>query len=229
MNKYSERFSDRDIIDVYLNKFKHKIDRIRHTIELNLLKKYAYGDCFDCSIGTGRFVNQLLGVKSYCGMDYSLEFVNYIRKTFPDVEVIEGDLVRGIEAPDERYDTTLCIRTLFALDKADEIVGEMARITKRGGLVIFDYGKKSTLTELGEGTMIDASRYNIGRIIKEVDLTIVATHRLDSCFIRAIKTNRLWSLVFHSRFNIIGDSFYLFIEKFLSRLNGNRKLYVLGK
>lgn len=137
---YGQEFMSPDAADRYLRKFDNPLERIRHGHEVELLDRFVAGNVFDCSIATGRFVGEFPNARSFTGMDYSEEFLSYLRRRHPDVPTMWGDLRKGIPQPDDRYDATICLRTLSALGHIELIVAEMARITRPGGLVVFDYG-----------------------------------------------------------------------------------------
>ncbi|MBU0596334.1 class I SAM-dependent methyltransferase, partial [Candidatus Bipolaricaulota bacterium] len=160
--EYSEQFVGADAVAGYLRKFNRKVDRIRHRMEVRILDRHVSGDCFDCSVGTGRFISELASVRSYSGMDYSPDLAQYARTAYPSIRVEHGDLMKGIDAPDETYDTVFCIRTLFALQGVEGIVREMARIARPGGRVIFDYGADHLTVEI-DGREIETSATDIRR------------------------------------------------------------------
>ena len=227
--EYSKQFLGEEAVKRYERKFEKRVDKIRHKAETNILRDHVRGDCFDCSIGTGRFINEMVNARTYAGIDYSADCVRYIQEVFPNVEVKEGDLLEGIEEPAGKYDTALCIRTLFALGNVDRIVKEMARITKKGGLVIFDYGTRPRAIELDDNRLVTTSDFNIEEVVRESGLEKEAVYDLDSLFVITIKKRRLLRRYFNSRKNIIPDCFYLFIERLLSVFWADRRLYVLRK
>src|SRR3989339_841433 len=140
-NAYTISYASENAAAEYHNKFQFRVDRLRHQLEQRLLLKYASGDLFDCSIGSGRFVKKLRPVLSnYLAMDYSPDFILFVKKNYPSLEVMQADLEQGIPQPDNRFDTVICFRTLFALNHTNLIIKEMRRIAKPGGKLIFDYG-----------------------------------------------------------------------------------------
>ena len=154
---YSQEFTSPDAADRYLRKFDNPLEQIRHGHEVELLNRFVVGSVFDCSIATGRFVGELQNARSFTGMDYSEGFLSYLRRRHPDVPVMHGDLRKGIPQPDARYDVTVCLRTLSALGHVDRIIAEMARVTRPGGLVVFDYGASHRKHTMAAGdTVLDA-------------------------------------------------------------------------
>ena len=76
-------------------KFERRIEGIRHRIEVEFLRPRARGELFDCSIGFGRLVPELTGVASYSAMDFSPDFLEHVRKTFPQVRAHRGTCWRA--------------------------------------------------------------------------------------------------------------------------------------
>lgn len=226
MNKYSEFYAHPIAAIHYKNKFEQKIDIIRHKIEVSILKKYAHGDLFDCSLGTGRFIPELNNLNDYSGMDYSNDFIEYINKNYPSVKTNKGDLEEKISEPNERYDTVICIRTLFALNNINKIIKEMKRITKKNGYILFDYGTKEQFHKtLG----LKLNSYNIKEILDKNNLKISKQRRLDSSVIKLAKEKKMIKKLFNSKYNIIPNIIYLLIERFLNYFSYFRKLYVIKK
>ena len=154
---YSRKFTSPDATDRYLRKLGNPLERIRHGHEVELLNRFVAGSVFDCSIATGRLIGELPKVRSFTGMDYSEEFLSYLRWRHPEVPIMHGDLRKGVRQPDDRYDVALCLRTLSALGHVDRIIAEMARITRPGGLVVFDYGASLRKYRTAAGdTVLDA-------------------------------------------------------------------------
>ena len=227
---YSRGFIGAEKSENYLRKFDKRIDRLRHEVESGILRKFAKGDCFDCSIGTGRFINKLPRATSYSGMDYSEDFVSYIRENYPGVPVKQGDLFEGIDEPDGKYDTVLSIRTLFALGDIAPIVSEMARISKNGGLIIFDYGVKPAKTTLDGNTEVVLSECSVSDVARTCNLDFVTTKNLDSPLVfGAIKGNASLGRLFASRKNFVPNLVWICLEHFFALFASQRKLYVLRK
>jgi ubiquinone/menaquinone biosynthesis C-methylase UbiE len=203
---YTESWCDPNarVVERYNAKIDRKIDRLRHLVELGLLNRYASGSLLDCSIGTGRFVRHLDMVTKYSGMDYSPLMLDYIKKTYPEVETKQGDLKQPLAYPDNSYDIVICTRTLFALGDISATLSEMARVSSK--YVIFDYSRSP---------------------LKLPDnLEAVKIHNLDG-ILGLIKRTIEWK--FNSKYNIIPDSIYLAIGRFSLLFYGYRRLYVCRK
>ena len=155
---YTRHFAAPGAADRDLRKLGNPLEGIRHRHEVEMLNRFVAGRVFDCSIATGRLVGELPNVRSFAGMDNSEEFLSYMRRWHPDVPVMKGDLRDGIPQPDDRYDAAVCLRTLSALGHVRHIVGEMARISRPGGVVVFDYGARPQehKTACGESVVLDA-------------------------------------------------------------------------
>jgi len=225
-NLYSEHWTASGTAEKYKGKFKKKADRIRHKIEVKILKKYAQGDLFDCSIGTGRFIKPLKTlVKTYSGMDYSPAFLIYINQHFPNAKTFQADLEKSTGQSANYYDTTICLRTIFALRNPGFIVSEMKRITQKGGLIIFDYGKKE---RWHERLKIKVNTANVEKIITDNQLKRMKIFKLDG-LLGIVKKSDFLSRAFNSQYNIMPDAIYLLLEKISVLFFCKRKLYILLK
>jgi SAM-dependent methyltransferase len=212
---YSNQFTEESQVEKYEHKFTKKIDIVRHRIECRIIKPYAAGDLYDCSVGHGRFIPELPLVHTYSAMDYSEAFIRYIETHYPQVAVKKGDLLEGIDEPDDRYDTVLCIRTLSGLGEAAPIIGEMGRIARPGGVIIFDYDRKDS--------------QSINEALAAHSLSIVKAARLDSPFSMAIKRYPKLSKWFNHRINFMPLFIYAALERVLGMLSGERILYIARK
>lgn len=228
MNAYTKHFTTSKNVEAYYRKFSRRIDRIRHEIEVNLIAAHASGELFDCSIGSGRFIGEFTNVANYSGMDYSQEFVRRIAERHSDVHVVQGDLLSGIPVENDRYDIVLCIRTLFALPRTKEIIGDMVRICRPRGVVIFDYGCKPKLIDLGSEEPFLSSAENIPLVLNSLPVSIKKRYHLDHLLTK-IKRSRVATRLFHHRFNIIPNSIWHLIEKGSFFIRSDRRLYVIEK
>ena len=193
-NWYSRKFTSPDAADRYLRKLGNPLERIRHGHEVELLSRFVAGSVFDCSIATGRLIGELPKVRSFTGMDYSEEFLSYLRRRHPEVTTIHGDLRKGVPQPDDRYDVALCLRTLSALGHVERIIAEMARITRPGGLVVFDYGASlRKFTTTAGNTVLDAE--NPEAAIRAAGLTATRRMPLDGVIVRVKRLPALFRLL----------------------------------
>jgi ubiquinone/menaquinone biosynthesis C-methylase UbiE len=199
---YSDLWISQKAVDSYARKFNSKIDKLRHAIELEIIRKFAKGKLFDCSIGEGRFIKELRDVE-YWGADYSPYFVDYIRKNYPDVSVIQNDLRKGIPYPDDSFDTVICIRTLNNLSEKDEIISEMVRVAKKNGNVIFN------LPGCFDGYTVKFP--------------------LDSFFARSIKKSSFLGKFFNSGFNLIPLNIWVKLEKILLHVSYSSSMIIIKK
>ncbi|MEQ1789921.1 MAG: methyltransferase domain-containing protein, partial [Rickettsiales bacterium] len=126
----------------YVKKFNRRHEFLRHLYELKIIKRYAFGNMCDCSIGIGRFIGKLPKVKTNTGMDISQEFLDYVSKTHPETTIFQHDMRKPFPQETAKYDTVLCLRTIFALSELRHILTEMHRICKPNGYLIIDYPRK---------------------------------------------------------------------------------------
>jgi SAM-dependent methyltransferase len=225
---YAESFVGEARVNKHINKFSKRIDKIRGDLELIIIGKFARGNIFDCSIGFGRFVGRMPLASSYAGMDASISFVEHVKKNHPDIIVIQGSLLDGIAQPDGAYDTTLCIRTLPVLPNIPFIINEMARITRPNGLIIFTYGLKPSRGQI-EGQKFISSAYDVKKLCNDLDLKVVKIVPKDTIMIK-FKNHPTLNRLFNSRLNILPDSFFRFLDLWMSKIiSGDDAIFILRK
>lgn len=224
---YAASFYSPERVAKHINKFSSRIDTLRSEMEIAVLAELAEGDLFDCSLGFGRLIGRLPAVVSYAGMDKSADFVNYVAARHPGVVVAEGDLLVGIDQPSERYDTVICIRTLPVLPDVPAIIAEMARITASGGRLVITYGPPRQAQIAGHQYLSCA--YDIAETAKALGLKLAARIEQDWLLTRIKKSKRI-SRLFHSRFNLVPDGVYAWLDRALSSLlGGDTVFYLLEK
>src|SRR5215475_4830752 len=191
MAVYATKFQGAESVARYQRKLGNRIDRLRHEIEREFLARHAAGDLFDCTIGVGRFIGTLPKVRSYSGLDLSQEFVEYVRQNHQDVRAYVGDLTQAIDEPDDRFDCVLCLRSLSAIGSTNNIVREMVRITRPGGLIILDYGRKPSRATLN-GQEIAIDNEDIDGVLAAAGVDIIDRYHCDALLTRAKKRNRIF-------------------------------------
>jgi ubiquinone/menaquinone biosynthesis C-methylase UbiE len=136
---YVKLFSHKKIVRNYRNKFNSRIEKIRHLCEVKQLEPHVSGKLLDCSVGTGRLIPHFSQVTEFYAADTSPEFLEYVKKTYPFVNVKQGDLREPLQYETGTFDTVFSMRTLFAIGSISGTINEMARVCKIGGNFIFDY------------------------------------------------------------------------------------------
>jgi SAM-dependent methyltransferase len=95
---------------------------------------------------TGALVERL-GAESVAAADPSEPFVKACRARFPGVEVVVA-AAEALPYADDEFDAALSQLVVNFMDDPEQGVGEMARITRPGGVVasaVWDYGGEMTL------------------------------------------------------------------------------------
>jgi SAM-dependent methyltransferase len=191
MAVYATKFQGAGSVARYQRKLGNRIDRLRHEIERDFLARHAAGDLFDCTIGVGRFIGTLPKVRSYSGLDLSQEFVEYVRQEHQDVRAYVGDLTQAIDEPNDRFDSVICLRSLSAIGSTDTIVREIVRITRPGGLIILDYGRRPSRATLnGQDVVIDGE--DIDAILATAGVDVIDRCRCDALLTRLKKRTRVF-------------------------------------
>jgi len=227
-NLYSEAYAQNGAAEKYDRKFTARIQVLRHITEVSLISKWVKGDVFDCSVGNGRFIPEFNNITSYNARDYSPDFIKFIQEKFPHVHSKVADLEQGIAEEDEKYDTVFCLRTLFALRNVRHIIPEMCRIVKPGGFVIIDSGKKQFTESFGGVTLNDLGHQDIINLLMANNMSIKLDAKVDGLFSIICKSKFL-SKVFNSRYNILPNQLYFFLERLILSFFHNRSIIIAQK
>lgn len=225
---YAKLHQGSDAVSRYKRKLDNRLDHLRHDIECNLLMDYLSGELLDCTVGVGRFIGCLPNVTRYDGMDLSGEFVEHVRSTYPGTRVITADLLAGIPAPDSSYDSVLCLRSLSGIGHISEVLSEMVRVVRPGGLVVFDYGRKATVTHVkGVRTLLDNEDVDVA--ISALDVQMVERVRVDAILTRVKARPRLFRFLNGPRGRMVPDEALLSLERWMVPLLWQRQIVVLRR
>ena len=127
-----------------------KLDKLIE-VEVSVFEKYrellAGGKLLDIGIGGGRTTRNLINkCKEYVGLDYSLNFVNSVKKQFPDADIRLMD-ARDLSAfPDNTFDFVNF--SFNGIDYVDlegriKVFKEVHRVLKDNGVFFFSTHNKS--------------------------------------------------------------------------------------
>jgi len=228
MAVYASKFQGAESVARYQRKLGNRIDLLRHDIERDFLARHAAGDLFDCTIGVGRFIGTLPQVWSYSGLDLSQEFVEYVQQSHQGVRAYVGDLTRAIDERDDSFDCVICLRSLSAIGSTRAIVREMARITRPGGLVILDYGRKPSRGMLnGEEVVIDGE--DIDAALSAAGIDVIDRCRCDALLTRMKKRARVFKFFDKGLGSRIPASLLLAAESLASGALWERQIIVARK
>lgn len=97
----------------------------------------------DAGCGTGRNISTFLelGAEEVYGFDYTLEMLEFAKKRFsenPKVKLSVGD-VQNLNYKDEFFDVTGCFKALAHVPNIQKAVNELARVTKKEGLLFLEF------------------------------------------------------------------------------------------
>jgi SAM-dependent methyltransferase len=227
-DRYAKLHQGVDAVARYKRKLDNRMDQLRHGVEVGLLKRWCHGSILDCTVGVGRFIGHLPNVTKYDGMDLSNEFIDYVRATYPGTYAVTGDLLADIPFPDSSYDNILCLRSLSGIGHLSKILPEMVRVTRPGGLVVFDYGRKATVTQVkGVRTVLDDE--DVDAAIAMLDAQLVERVRVDA-FLTRVKS-RAWLFRFLNgpRGRMLSDEILLNLERWMVPLLWQRQIVVLRR
>jgi SAM-dependent methyltransferase len=111
------------------------------TIHTQMLEGYVQpGDrVLDAGAGPGRFTLELLRLGAHVtALDISPGQLELLRARVPDVEATIGDVTNLSSFADDSFDVTVCFGgpLSYVLDRAEQAVAELARVTRAGGHVL---------------------------------------------------------------------------------------------
>ncbi len=177
MNKKEEiinEYQQKDFVETFdktrsesiFHKKKHEFETKIIKNSLNKIKKEKIR-VLDVACGTGRILSEIVKDSriDYTGLDTSKEMLEVLKKKFANKK-IKVVLSEGEKMPfkDESFDLTFTYHLLWHLPWEDQqkIIREMIRVTKRGGLIVFDTLNEKFLAEKVKrvfGLKIDAEMY----------------------------------------------------------------------
>jgi len=97
------------------------------------------GELLEIAIGTGYpFADffQKTGYTVY-GIDISPDLIEKCKQLYPNIHCKVGD-AEELDYPDSKFDCTYCIHSSWLFPDLNKAIDEMLRVTRPGGLVIFD-------------------------------------------------------------------------------------------
>lgn len=226
--RYAQLHQGADAVVRYQRKLNNRLDHLRDRIERELLAELLAGSVFDCTIGIGRFIGHLPQVTRYDGMDLSEEFVDHVRRHYPTSSAVTGNLLTAIPCADASYDNVICLRSLSGIGGLATILPEMVRITRPGGLIVLDYGRRATETHVkGVKTILDGE--DLDAAIAAVDATEVRRVHVDAILTRSKAYNRLFRFLNGKNGAVISDQALLTMEEWLVPLLWQRQIVVLRR
>lgn len=227
-SRYARLFQGDDAVARYQRKLGNRIDIIRDDIEARLLGVRVKGSLFDCTVGTGRLIGRLPQVTRYDGMDLSQEFVDHVKRHHPSSTIFSADLTAGVPVDPASYDNILCLRSLSGIGNLAHILPEMVRAVKPGGFVVFDYGRKPTVTRVkGELSMLDGD--DLEAVLKTLDATEVERIHLDAILTRAKIYDRVFRFLTGPRGYIISDAVLRRLEEWMVPMFWQRQIVILRR
>ena len=111
------------------------------TTHIRMLEGYVRpGDrALDAGSGPGRFTLEMLRLGAHVtALDISPGQLELLRARLPDVEAMLGDITDLSRFEDDTFDVTVCFGgpLSYVLERADQAVAELARVTKPGGHIL---------------------------------------------------------------------------------------------
>ncbi len=225
---YSDHYRNKGAAYRYDQKFQDRLERLRHIVESRLLRSLARGRVLDCSIATGRFVNDLQNADWLAGMDFSEEFLRWSALSFPEIPLVRCDLLQGIPLKTRSFDFVFCLRTLSSLGDISNVLSEMHRVTRPGGVMVFDYGTEHRdILIKGKPFTTDAS--DVDSILAELAPAEIKRLPFDGVLLwlkRSTLRKRLFDRILSSH---LGDDLLIALEEKTVRWFNDRIVYVVKR
>jgi ubiquinone/menaquinone biosynthesis C-methylase UbiE len=123
----------------------------------------------DAGCGTGRHLGPLLRARSNpMGVDFSRGMLEIARRNYPEVPLALADLQRSLPFENEHFDAVLCALIGEHLNELPLALGEMHRVLRVGGRLIFSVyhpemaaaGKEANFERSGVEYRLGAYRYS---------------------------------------------------------------------
>lgn len=224
---YRKRHAEEDPTERYLRKLSQPFEGIRHKTEAQLLASELYGDVLDCTVGTGRFIDEVDKKESYTGMDISEPFLNYVREQYPDLLLINYDLTKEFPFQEKEFDSLLCLRSLSAIGSLAHILSEMNRVLKPGGRIVIDYGNKAKNNKTSFG-VIQTDTEDVRKALKSTGFTIKKVVYVDGLFSFLKRHYRIYKLTLLI-YRFVPQNLWKMFDVLTSKLFWDRQLIVATK
>ena len=116
-------------------------------LEVDLVRRYGGGlDVLECGVGTGLLLQRIAAfAHSAKGIDVSLGMLTKARERGLDVSEAT---VTAIPFADQSFDVTCAFKVLAHVPEIGQALAEMARVTRRGGVVLAEFYNPLSLRAL---------------------------------------------------------------------------------
>ena len=196
---------------------KYGFQRYKHKIESNFLKKTILNisskniKVLDVACGTGRMLSAVFNANKeidYTGLDSSNEMFNELkkkeifRKNKKRISLVLSDAEK-LRFEDNSFDIVFTYHLLWHIPKENQkkIINEMLRVTKKGGIIIFDILNKNFIWEKSkkyfgkkksEG-LYKQEIYEVKKILGHVDN--IEIEKLSDAIIKNDNIYRLFNII----------------------------------
>lgn len=106
------------------------------------LDRFAFPKVLDVGCGPGKLAVNLPQVY-YTGIDYAQSAIDWANKEkpYPTCSYLVGDIVKGLEFPDNYFDIVFCIQSLEHITEWQKAVKEMLRLTNSFVIITIPNGE----------------------------------------------------------------------------------------
>jgi len=141
----------------------------------------------EVAIGTGYPIADFLQKTGYIihGVDISPLLIDECRRLNPEINCKVGD-AEYLEYSDNYFDATYCFHSTWYFPNLEKAIGEMIRVTRPGGMVVFDIQNRNN-SRIDQGYRRRLSRlHGIGRLIvfaAEIVQAVLQRHSVNYHFL----------------------------------------------
>ena len=149
-DKYEKDYS---LDQVSINKGLDKKDYFQRLVEikLSLIKKYGFNKrVLDVGCGSGDYLLKLSDLLSAgVGVDFTQKAIDEAnvkksKQAVKNIDFLKGN-ARSLSFDSESFDLAFSFSSLFYMPKIEEVVREMWRVAKPGGIIILEMGNLQSL------------------------------------------------------------------------------------
>lgn len=207
-------YQDEKVVNVFdKERGRYLYQRYKHQVESSFLKKAISSlkenkiKVLDVACGTGRMLPEVFSNKKeidYFGLDTSENMTNVLKQKAREkgiekkVKIVLGDATK-IPFEDNSFDLVYSFHLLWHIpqEEQEKIIKEMLRVTKPGGVFVFDILNKNFILEIfkNKTESKDVYKIKLKDIRKILDKNKFKLDKLNDAIIQKDKLYNLFNIV----------------------------------